>query len=73
MRSVWYIDDVDPIYHWVDSEALQAAVAAAEANDVLVVARAGNRRALSAVLRDRQGVPLYYWNEPIYPAVYEQS
>lgn len=55
----------------VDSEGLRAAVAAAEANDVLVVAPAGNTRAPSAVLGDRQGVPLRYWNEPIYPAAYE--
>ena len=55
----------------VDSEALQAAVAAAEANDVLIVAPAGNTRAPSALLGDRQGVPLYNWNEPIYPAAYE--
>lgn len=55
----------------VDSEALRAAVAAAEANDVLIVAPAGNTRAPSALLADRQGVPLYNWNEPIYPAAYE--
>ncbi len=55
----------------VDSEALRAAVADAEANDVLVVAPAGNTRAPSALLEDRQGAPLYKWNEPIYPAAYE--
>ena len=55
----------------VDSTALRAAVASAEANDVLIVAPAGNTRAPSALLGDRQGVPLYKWNEPIYPAAYD--